>query len=297
MATHLDLWRLVDDDSSVFRSCAWGDAAAVEAALADVVQFDDGASGMRRVLEQRESSLRKPPLHAAIAGALLAAPGCADWPLRPAQRAALRVAPPDFARVSRALLDAGARADAKDILGNSALHAAAGSTASAASLAIARLLVERGGADVRVRNRLGYPVLFAPAVRGRRDVVALLLALGADPADEVLLQLPPGAAGLASSGPVLRQGVADVCALRGQPELAALLRERPRSQPTAAAAVVAAAAAEQLDCAACGGVGARMKCGRCRGATYCSAACQRQHWPKHKPSCVKKKSPLSAAAK
>jgi hypothetical protein len=41
-------------------------------------------------------------------------------------------------------------------------------------------------------------------------------------------------------------------------------------------------------CAACNGVpptGKLKRCGSCRGARYCSAACQHAHWPAHKAAC------------
>jgi len=39
-------------------------------------------------------------------------------------------------------------------------------------------------------------------------------------------------------------------------------------------------------CAACGAPGAGAKCGRCRRASYCGAACQRSHWKAHKGQCA-----------
>ena len=51
------------------------------------------------------------------------------------------------------------------------------------------------------------------------------------------------------------------------------------------------------ECAACGAVGgskrkvssadviALKRCARCHSIYYCSEACQREHWPTHKPQC------------
>ena len=38
-------------------------------------------------------------------------------------------------------------------------------------------------------------------------------------------------------------------------------------------------------CAQCAAAGATKRCGECRGEAYCSAQCQRQHWPVHKAAC------------
>jgi hypothetical protein len=46
-------------------------------------------------------------------------------------------------------------------------------------------------------------------------------------------------------------------------------------------------------CVGCGAVTEKlMQCGRCKVARYCSGACQKQHWPTHKPFCL----PAQAAA-
>ena len=38
------------------------------------------------------------------------------------------------------------------------------------------------------------------------------------------------------------------------------------------------------------------KCGRCHAAAYCSAPCQRAHWPAHKPRCKELEAAAAAAA-
>ncbi len=48
----------------------------------------------------------------------------------------------------------------------------------------------------------------------------------------------------------------------------------------------AAAAAAPVGCAQCGTSGGKLLvCTRCRAASYCSSACQRLHYPKHKTAC------------
>jgi hypothetical protein len=91
----------------------------------------------------------------------------------------------------------------------------------------------------------------------------------------------------------------------GQHQVARVLRElertaRARKEAAEQAArtaagrgtVEATAAASQADaCAACGSSssssGDPLKtCGRCKAVKYCSALCQRTHWPVHKASCA-----------
>ena len=41
------------------------------------------------------------------------------------------------------------------------------------------------------------------------------------------------------------------------------------------------------DCAYCETSGAKLTCGKCKAAHYCSQACQRQHWKNgHKEKCI-----------
>jgi hypothetical protein len=41
-------------------------------------------------------------------------------------------------------------------------------------------------------------------------------------------------------------------------------------------------------CAVCGASPAVKRCGACKAVNYCSAQCQREHWPNHKAFCGKK---------
>lgn len=38
-------------------------------------------------------------------------------------------------------------------------------------------------------------------------------------------------------------------------------------------------------CASCASIESLKQCGRCKTVSYCSTACQREHWQSHKPSC------------
>jgi hypothetical protein len=39
-------------------------------------------------------------------------------------------------------------------------------------------------------------------------------------------------------------------------------------------------------CAACGKLGTKLKCGRCKINGYCDTECQKRDWPAHKKSCL-----------
>jgi hypothetical protein len=44
---------------------------------------------------------------------------------------------------------------------------------------------------------------------------------------------------------------------------------------------------EGIACIGCEGPAAATRCSRCKFAYYCSAECQKDHWPLHKLSCKK----------
>ena len=49
-------------------------------------------------------------------------------------------------------------------------------------------------------------------------------------------------------------------------------------------------------CEACGALGAKLRCGRCREACYCNRACQEEAWKKgHKLKCVNNAAKLGTA--
>ena len=43
---------------------------------------------------------------------------------------------------------------------------------------------------------------------------------------------------------------------------------------------------QRAGCAHCGRAAATRRCGRCRTALFCDAACQRAAWPDHKRRCA-----------
>ena len=165
---NLNPWKRPNDYSRFFTACALGNVGVVREMIAEVV-----SSGR---LELRESNIRYSPLHVAVSGSRNT-PGTPGWPTVPP-------VPPDHLGVVKLLLEARARANAKDIMGNTPLAFAAGSFSTEASLKIARVLVQYG-ADVRATDRYSQPLLAAPAScrtpGANLDAMRVLLELGADP--------------------------------------------------------------------------------------------------------------------
>ena len=140
---NLNPWKRPNDYSRFFTACALGNVGVVREMIAEVV-----SSGR---LELRESNIRYSPLHVAVSGSRNT-PGTPGWPTVPP-------VPPDHLGVVKLLLEARARANAKDIMGNTPLAFAAGSFSTEASLKIARVLVQYG-ADVRATT--GTLSLYSP---------------------------------------------------------------------------------------------------------------------------------------
>eukprot|EP00633_Aureoumbra_lagunensis_P005261 CAMPEP_0197319282 /NCGR_PEP_ID=MMETSP0891-20130614/54107_1 /TAXON_ID=44058 ORGANISM="Aureoumbra lagunensis, Strain CCMP1510" /NCGR_SAMPLE_ID=MMETSP0891 /ASSEMBLY_ACC=CAM_ASM_000534 /LENGTH=828 /DNA_ID=CAMNT_0042810137 /DNA_START=30 /DNA_END=2517 /DNA_ORIENTATION=+ len=201
--------------TSFFKACSWGDYAEVEAILQETK--NNSERNLFELLEYRESSLRKNPLSACIAGSrILEKFGSNSWPFsennihyfiddfgipqaifidagsiasighitpqeisQKIQSYRKRI---DFIKVAKLLLDHDCRVDSKDIIGVCPVGAAAGSHATKLSLEIATLIVQKGG-DLALKplTRNGECILTAPLISNRVDVCAHLLALGADP--------------------------------------------------------------------------------------------------------------------
>ena len=83
-------------------------------------------------------------------------------------------------------------------------------------------------------------------------------------------------AGAADAMPAAAPAAEPAAAPDGEPGLPA---------ETASASASASASAAPIVCAACGAAGARLKCGGCRRAHYCDAACQKRDWRAHKAAC------------
>ena len=227
----------------------------------------------------------------------------------------------------RRLLSAG------DVHANDVVHALSGGTALHAGIAhraVVKLLIEDFRADVNSRRRDGSTALMDACEAGDLEVARELLDIyGADPHAEdrdghTALDLAREhghskvAALVEDRGglPGLKKSVArpDKDRTLGGVEATPLsqnARDRLYTAPRAVASpqsreVAAVArriggdrrpdpAAARDACDACGKTVAELKrCSRCRAAAYCSTACQRTAWPRHKDHC--RRAPKAAPA-
>jgi ankyrin repeat protein len=181
------------------------------------------------------------------------------------------------------VVELGADKDAKDAAGQAALHYAAATGHVEAIKALVQL-----GVNKDAKNANGE-TLYIAAFNGHVEAIKALEQLGA----QIDAQAADG------------QTPLDVSIGEGHHQAAQVLRELERTARTRKEAagqadrtaagrgsVEATAAASQAGaCAACGSSSgasdAPLKiCSRCQSVKYCSALCQRTHWPAHKVSCA-----------
>ncbi|KAL1743528.1 ankyrin repeat-containing domain protein [Schizophyllum fasciatum] len=163
------------------------------------------------------------------------------------------------------LLSMGAPVDKPDIVGYSALqHVTMNDTAR---IDLARILIEKGGADVNYRNRYGEVALLLCFQHNMIPSVDLLMEHGAD-ADLM------DADGVSPRNFMIKCG----------PQVVACMQKwlRKRSGETRPME-------DTKRCDACGAMARDSEtlkmCGKCRTARYCNAACQKAHWASHKKAC------------
>ena len=223
---------------------------------------------------------------------------------------------------------------AGDVRANDVVHALSGGTALHAGIAhraVVKLLIEDFRADVNARRRDGSTALMDACEAGDLEIARELLDIyGADPHAEdrdghtaldlarehghskvaALVEDRGGLPGLKKSvaRPAKEKSLAT--GVEATP-LSQNARDRLYTAPRAVASTqsreVAAVArriggdrrpdpaAARDACDACGKTVAELKrCSRCRAAAYCSTACQRTAWPRHKDHC--RRAPKAAPA-
>lgn len=165
-------------------------------------------------------------------------------------------------RVLEYLISKGMPVDVPDIAGQTALYHC---TASPAPLIdLARILIVSGKADVNHRSRYGEVALLGVFQQNRVDVVDLLMEHGAD------LDVPDG------DGLSARQFFVN-CG----PQITACIRKWVRKREGTEGEV----SGESMACI-CGKKKDLKVCARCKVSKYCSPACQKSDWKRHKRICV-----------
>jgi hypothetical protein len=236
---------------------AMGRLATVEATLR---RADDT---MKLVLvSRRESNLRRAPIHAVVAGARMTR------------------ASGDFRGLCALLLEAGADADARDVLGRTPVHGLVRNLEDdGVAAAIDLLEVLAAEADLDAPDRAGMVPLFGPCREGRPEVVAKLLALGADPHRPFTFFKDTMGASLSKIAGVLKfdERVVSMLKVGGESPTALAAAETPPAPAQACAGCNKSASVAKLSL-----------CSRCKKVAYCSAACQRADWRFHKRVCAKR---------
>ena len=158
--------------SPFMQDCMYGRVAIVRAAIEAARQSDDTGAALTQLLERREFVLRLTPLIGCVAGARFL--GAGMWPRRITDAA-------DHEGVARVLLEAGARVDARDVAGRTALfHATStGALMSPQANRIAVMLIS-AGADMDVMDRMGDLAVFAACMSRQLVPLRMLLEAGAD---------------------------------------------------------------------------------------------------------------------
>ena len=272
-----------DDYTDFHKNCAFGNAAEVEATLQEVDQRKTKGTvdpAKRRLLEFRESFLRKSALLACINGARVTL-GSSEWPTGTTDCPNPHY-DPDHVKTAAVLVSHGANVNAKDVLGRSCLACAAGSHPTAKSLEIADIICASGAADPNAVDRMAVPIMYAAMHQGRVDSLQLLLKWGANPMQECM------------ASPTWRCSLVDFArymqAREGRHAHVVDLFDEHLKNNTAPAG----------GCIKCGssGVTKLKTCKGCHVAQYCSIGCQRAHWPTHKDQCKRTpRGPLSTKKK
>ncbi|KAI8616969.1 hypothetical protein BC830DRAFT_1115848 [Chytriomyces sp. MP71] len=169
----------------------------------------------------------------------------------------------DHVAVAELLLEKGARVDARDVVGCTALFHATGHGNNEKTLRIAELLI-MAGANVNIQNRFGCTALMTPTIQGSQKATQLLCSNGCDP------KIPD------------YEGAVPMEIASSRPSILQILSqsETKRQQTTASSA-------PSPTCDHCGETDVKLSfCQGCMVKRYCSTACQKSAWKTgHKTEC------------
>ncbi|KAK0446554.1 uncharacterized protein EV420DRAFT_894181 [Desarmillaria tabescens] len=175
----------------------------------------------------------------------------------------LETSDPQHIKVLKYLISRGAPVDLPDITGYTALSH--GTMNHLAKLDLCRVLLE-SGSDPNQRNRYGEVPLLGCFQTNGIGAIDLLMEFGAD-------------IDIADADRVRPREFQ----LKSGPEVTAAVQRWVRKR---------SGDEKPMDAKACefckkpGGNGVQLRlCSKCQTARYCSTACQRSHWPTHKPLC------------
>jgi ankyrin repeat protein len=192
------------------------------------------------------------------------------------------------------------------ILGSTPMHFASTTGNTEMIKTLAQL-----GANIDKQNNVGATPLLWASLRGEASAVIALLALGADPSITTTRATPGGhiPAGATPLSTAQAEGHADIVRLlsnkagKGADKTTTRATYDPHQyqNPHPDDALGKPKKGKGNDAnthtcsyAACGKVGAKANCGRCKRAWYCNATCQKADWQRHKKGC---RTTVAAAAR
>lgn len=153
--------------STFWMACFVGEFTEVKRQI-DRAKKDESPDALTHLLERRETQLRLTPLMVCIHGV----------------RSVRDTPPENFVKTARLLLESKANANAKDVIGSTALGQCL--TGCETTPGVLQLALELGqhGADLNLANRFGETPLFTVVWSGDVNCITILMELGADPAKD-----------------------------------------------------------------------------------------------------------------
>ena len=222
---------------------------------------------MKQQLELRESMMNMNSVLHVVSGARFF---YSDKPAMLMQAQALATimeVKKDHVKILKKLIELGANMSAKDVAGRTALHHCFAGYGNTTTAAMAELMLQ-AGADPNLQDRTGMtPLLLATAVSDLQGI-EMLLRHGGDP-DVREFTKGMSCRSTADMFPAVQKLLAKADKV--------VMKEERRQLREAAGGSLAT-------CRTCG-AGGGTRCAGCFLVHYCSPACQKKDWKKHRVSC------------